>query len=80
MASFVLAAAPPSCGEGDGFRLFVDNLGCVFMLRGVAPGSAAGGKRGGEHVSGGSPHAELQEPALRLFQRRLDEGFELQAV
>lgn len=78
VATFVLAVAPLL--RGGRFRLFMDNLGCVFILGGVVPEFAVGGKRWGEYVSGGSPNAELQELALQLFQSQLDEGFELQAV
>ena len=78
VASFVLAVAPLL--RGGRFRLFMDNLGCVFILGGVVPDFAVGGKRWGEYVSGGSHNAELQELALQLFQSQLDEGFELQAV
>ena len=70
------------------FRAFMDNLGCVFVLGGVAPAFAVGGKQWGEYVSesasGGSPGPDLQlllQPlALRLFQAQLDGDFRLQPV
>lgn len=78
VTTFVLAVAPLL--RGGRFRLFMDNLGCVFILGGVVPEFSVGGKRWGEYVSGGSPNAKLQMLALQLFQAQLSEGFELQAV
>jgi len=78
VAQFVLAVAPLL--RGGRFRLFLDNLGCVFILGGIVPPFAVGGKQVGEFVSGGSPNSALQDLALRLFQAQLDGGFELQAV
>jgi len=78
IACFIHAVAPLL--RGGRFRVFLDNLGCVFILGGVVPEFAIGGKHWGEYVSGGSPDAELQLLALQLFQAQLDGGFELQAV
>jgi hypothetical protein len=66
--------------RGGRFRLFLDNLGCVFILGGVVPEFAVGGKQWGEFVTGGSPNPDLQSLALRLFQAQLDGDFVLQAV
>lgn len=78
VAEFVLAVAPLL--RHGRFRLFLDNLGCVFILGGVVPDFAVGGKRLGEFVTGGSSNPGLQALALRLFQAQLDGNFELQAV
>jgi len=78
IARFIHAIAPLLCGGR--FRVFLDNLGCVFILGGVVPEFAIGGKHWGEYVTGGSPNDELQSLALDMFQAQLDKGFELQAV
>ena len=78
VASFILALGPLL--RGGRFRVFLDNLGCVFILGGVVPEFATGGKRWGEYVSGGSPKPALQALALQLLQVQLDGDFELQAV
>lgn len=78
VAEFVLAIAPLL--QGGRYRLFLDNLGCVFILGGVVPEFAVGRKHWGEFVTGGSPNPALQSIALRIFQAQLDGNFELQAV
>jgi hypothetical protein len=66
--------------RGGRFRVFLDNLGCVFIMGGVVPEAAIGGLPWGEYVTGGSPHPELQRLALQLFSAQLEGGFTLQAV
>jgi hypothetical protein len=66
--------------RGGRFRVFLDNLGCVFILGGVVPSFAVGNRQWGEFVTGGSPNQALQALACELFQLQLDGGFELQAV
>lgn len=78
VASFILAIAPLL--RGGRFRVFLDNLGCVFILGGIVPAFATGGRQWGDYVSGGSPNPALQALALKLFQSQLDGGFSLQAV
>jgi hypothetical protein len=78
VAGFISAVAPLL--RGGRFRLFLDNLGCVFIMGGVVPEFAVGGKRWGEYVTGGSPNPALQSLALQLFQSQLDGEFELQAA
>ena len=65
--------------RGGRFRVLMDNLGCVFILGGVVPPFAVGGKLWGEYVSGGSPDPELQRLALEIFAAQLEYGFTLQA-
>ena len=49
VASFILALGPLL--HGGRFRVFLDNLGCVFILGGVVPEFATGGKQiGRAHV------------------------------
>jgi len=57
----------------------MDNLGCVFILGGVVPPFAVGGKAWGEFVSGGSPNPDLQRLALRIHDSQLEHGYELVA-
>lgn len=78
VAEFIFGVS--SLLRGGRFRLFLDNLGCVFILGGIVPAFAVGGKQWGEFVTGGSPNPDLQDLALRLFQAQLDGCFELQAV
>ena len=78
IAEFVRWAAPLL--RGGRFRVFLDNLGCVFIMGGVVPESAIGGLVWGEYVTGGSPNPELQRLALQLFEAQLSGGFVLQAV
>jgi hypothetical protein len=42
VAGFISAVAPLL--RGGRFRLFLDNLGCVFIMGGVVPEFAVGGK------------------------------------
>jgi len=78
IATFITSAAPLL--RGGRFRVFMDNLGCVFIMGGVVPAFAVGGKAWGEFVSGGSPDPALQRLALQLFEAQLAGGFTLQAV
>ena len=66
--------------RGGRFRVFLDNLGCVFIMGGVVPESAIGGLSWGEYVTGGSPNPDLQRLALQLFDAQLAGSFFLQAV
>ena len=78
IAVFITAVLPLL--RGGRFRVFMDNLSCVFILGGVAQPFAVGGKQWGEYVSGGSPDPDLQLLALRPFQAQLDGDFQLQPV
>ena len=78
IAAFIAAVA--HLLRGGRFRVFLDNLGCVFIMGGVVPEAAIGGRQWGEYVTGGSPHPELQRLALQLFSAQLAGGFTLQAV
>ena len=78
IATFIQAVAPLL--RGGRFRVLMDNLGCVFILGGVVPPFAVGGKVWGEYVTGGSPDRALQRLALRLFEAQFEGGFTLQAV
>ena len=42
-------------------RVIMDNLGCVFIMGGIVPPFAVGGKQWGEFVTGGSPNPTLQD-------------------
>ena len=75
IAAFIAAVAPLL--RGGRFRVFLDNLGCVFILGGVIPEAAIGGLAWGEYVTGGSPDPELQCLALQLFEAQLAGGFSL---
>ena len=66
--------------RGGRFRVFLDNLGCVFIMGGVVPESAIGGLSWGEYVTGGSPNPDLQRLAVQLFEAQLAGSFVLQAV
>ncbi len=60
--------------------MFLDNLGCVFILGGgLVPDFAVGTKRWGEFVRGGTPNSALQSMARELLQPKLDGEFEQQA-
>ena len=78
IAAFIAAVA--HLLQGGRFRVFLDNLGCVFIMGGVVPEAAIGGLPWGEYVTGGSPQPELQRLALQLFEAQLTGGFTLQAV
>ena len=78
IAALIATVAPLL--RGGRFRVFLDNLGCVFILGGVVPEAAIGGLAWGEYVTGGSPDPELQRLALQLFENQLAGGFSLQAV
>ena len=66
--------------RGGRFRVFLDNLGCVFIMGGVVPESAIGCLSWGEYVTGGSPNPDLQRLAVQLFEAQLAGSFVLQAV
>ena len=66
--------------RGGRHKVVMDNLGCVFIMGGVVPPFAAGGKQWGEFVSGGSPHPELQRLALHLLDLQVEHGFSLTFV
>ena len=74
-----IRAARVLLGRGR-HRLIMDNLGCVFILGGVVPPFAVGGKRWGEFVSGGSPDPALQRLALELHDMQLAHGFTIVPV
>ena len=58
-------------------RVIMDNLGCVFIMGGIVPPFAVGGKQWGEFVTGGSPNPTLQLYATRIFDLGIRYGFEL---
>ncbi len=72
--------------RGGRSRVFLDNLGCVFILGCVVPESTIGNKWSGEFVSGGppklpkGPNPALQSMACELFLLQLNNGIALQAV
>jgi hypothetical protein len=78
IAEFIRAVGPLL--RGGRFRVFLDNLGCEFIMGGVVPESAIGGLSWGEYVTGGSPNPDLQRLALQLFEAQLAGSFVLQAV
>ena len=78
ITAFIAAVTPLL--RGGRFLVFLDSLGCVFILGGVVPEAAIGGLAWGEYVTGGSPDPELQRLALQLFEAQLAGGFSLQAV
>ena len=63
--------------RGGRHRVLMDNLGCVFIMGGVVPPFAVGGKTWGEYVSGGSPNAALQQLAVQLLDLQHAQGFSL---
>ena len=75
IVTFVTAAAHLLVGGRH--RVLMDNLGCVFIMGGVVPPFAVGGKQWGEYVSGGSPNAELQRLAVQLLDLQFARGFSL---
>ena len=58
-------------------RVIMDSLGCVFIIGGIVPSFAVGGKQWGEFVTGGSPNPTLQLYAARIFDLGIRYGFEL---
>ena len=74
-----IRAARVLLGRGR-HRLIMDNLGCAFILGGVVPPLAVGGKRWGEFVSGGSPDPALQRLAPELHDMQLAHGFTIVPV
>jgi hypothetical protein len=73
--TFVTDLAPRL--SGGRHRVQMDNLGCVFIMGGIVPPFAVGGKEWGEFVSGGSPNPDLQRLAVQLFDIQLQYGFTL---
>jgi hypothetical protein len=65
---------------GGRHLVVMDNLGCIFILGGVLPAFALGGRQWGEFVSGGSPDPELQAYAIALHDLQLEHGFTLVPV
>jgi hypothetical protein len=63
--------------RGGRHRVVMDNLGCVFIMGGVVPSFAVGGKTWGEFVSGGSPCPALQRLAVQLLDTQLAHQFTL---
>ena len=57
----------------------MDNLGCCFILGGIVPKLAGGGKLWGESTSCSPPDPELQHLALILFDAQAKYGFTLAA-
>ena len=66
--------------RGGRHKVVMDNLGCVFIMGGVVPAFATGGRAWGEFVSGGSPLPELQRLALHLHDLQIEYGFSLTFV
>ena len=67
-----------TCGR---FRLFLDKLGCVYMLDGAVDSSIDRAfSQEGRAVDAGLPVPEPQRVALQIFQAKLDYGLQLQAV
>ena len=75
IATFVAAVA--HLLRGGRHRVLMDNLGCVFIMGGVVPPFAVGGKQWGEYVSGGSPNAALQQQAVQLLDLQQAHDFTL---
>ena len=63
--------------RGGRHRVVMDNLGCVFIMGGVVPPFAVGGKEWGEFVSGGSPNPDLQRIATKLLDLQVTHEFTL---
>ena len=66
--------------RGGRHKVVMDNLGCVFIMGGVVPSFASGGKAWGEFVSGGSTNPDLQHLALHLLDLQVEYGFSLTFV
>jgi hypothetical protein len=60
--------------------VIMDNLGCVFIMGGVVPEYATGGRMWEEFVSGGSPNPDLQRLALQLLDIQIEYDFSLTFV
>ena len=58
----------------------MDNLWCVFIMGGVVPSFATGGREWGEFILGGSPLPELQPLALHLLDLQVEFDFSLTFV
>ena len=63
--------------SGGRHRVQMDNLGCVFIMGGVVPSFAVGGKEWGEFVSGGSPNPDLQRLAVQILDLQIQYAFSL---
>ena len=63
--------------SGGRHRVQMDNLGCVFIMGGVVPPFAVGGKEWGEFVSGGSPNPDLQRLAVQILDLQIQYAFSL---
>ena len=66
--------------RGGRHKVVMDNLGCVFIMGGVVPPFATGGRSWGEFVSGGSPNQDLQRLALHLLDLQIEHQFSLTFV
>jgi hypothetical protein len=66
--------------RGGRHKVVMDNLGCVFIMGGVVPSFATGGRAWGEFVSGGSPNADLQRLAVHLLDLQIEHRFSLTFV
>ena len=66
--------------RGGRHRVVMDNLGCVFIMGGVVPPFATGGRAWGEFVSGGSPDPALQRLAVHLLDLQIEHRFSLTFV
>jgi len=74
---YIFLTAVAAFLAGGRHRVILDNLGCVFIMGGIVPPFAVGGKQWGEFVSGGSPNPALQRYATSIFDLGIRYGFEL---
>ena len=65
---------------GGWHKVIMDNLGCVFIMGGVVPPFATGGRSWSEFVSGGPPNPDLQRLALHLLDLQIEHQFSLTFV
>ena len=73
ITAFTAAVAPQL--RGGRFQVYLDNLGCVFILGGVVPEAAIGGLAWGEYVTGGSlPRASAPRAPASSSRPRWREG------
>jgi hypothetical protein len=66
--------------RGGRHKVVMDNLGCVFIMGGVVPPFATGGRAWGEFVSGGSPNPDLQRLAVHILDLQIEYQFSLTFV
>ena len=66
--------------RGGRHKVVMDNLGCVFIMGGVVPPFATGGRVWGEFVSGGSPNPDLQRLAVHMLDLQVEYRFSLTFV